>query len=83
VTQGKHTDRLLTVCYLPTNLIVIAAMVHWHGRIRTRLRITAGLLGFTLALVGVVWVRPGPAQPLDSCADTLLVADACSVPSGN
>jgi hypothetical protein len=57
--QGKHTDRLLTVCYLPVNLVVIAAMVHWNGRVRPRLRVIAGLLGFTFALLAVTLVRCG------------------------
>ena len=48
--QGQHTDRLLTICYLPVNLAVIAALVHWHDALRPRLRILGGLLGFTLAM---------------------------------
>lgn len=51
--QGKHTDRLLTVSYLPANLVVIAAMVHYHAHMRPRLRIMGGLLGFTLAVSAV------------------------------
>lgn len=55
--QGKHTDRLLTVSYLPVNLVVIAAMVRWHARVRPRLRILGGLAGFTLAISAVPLVR--------------------------
>lgn len=56
-SQGKHTDRLLTVSYLPVNLIVIAAMVRWHAHVRPRLRILGGLAGFTLAISAVPLVR--------------------------
>lgn len=56
--QGKHTDRLLTVSYLPINLVVIAAMVRWHASVRPRLRILGGLGGFTLAISAVPLVRP-------------------------
>lgn len=55
--QGQHTDRLLTVFYLPSNLLMVSAMVATHGAVRPRLRITAGLLGFTLALAAVTLVR--------------------------
>ena len=55
--QGRHTDRLLTVCYLPVNLATVCAMVCLHGAVRPRLRIQAGLGGFTLALTAVTLVR--------------------------
>lgn len=54
--QGRHTDRLLTVAYLPANLAVVAAMVALHGALRPRLRGVVGLLGFSLALLAVTWV---------------------------
>ena len=55
--QGKHVDRLFTIVYLPTNLAVLAAMIHWHANIRPKLRIVGGLSGFTLAMLGVPLVR--------------------------
>ena len=47
----------MTISYLPVNLVVIAAMVHFHLRVRPRLRILGGLLGFTLSLSAVPLVR--------------------------
>lgn len=55
--QGRHTDRLLTVCYLPVNLATVCTMVCFHRAVRPRLRIQAGLGGFTLALTAVTLVR--------------------------
>ena len=55
--QGRHVDRLMTISYLPVNLVVIAAMVHFHLRVRPRLRILGGLLGFTLSISAVPLVR--------------------------
>lgn len=55
--QGKHTDRLMTISYLPVNLVVIAALVRWHAHVHTRLRILSGLAGFTLAVSAVPLVR--------------------------
>ena len=101
--QGRHTDRLLTISYLPVNLATVSTMVRslWvqlldltapgclsrsglrgasgsadaaacegddaavsipmqvclHGAVRPKLRIQAGLGGFTLALAAVTLVR--------------------------
>lgn len=52
------------MAYLPVNLVVIAAMVHWHARVlRPWLRVMAGLVGFTLAIAAVPLVRCEPLRP--------------------
>lgn len=61
VLQGAHTDRLLTISYLPVNLAVIAAMVRLHGRISTRLRVLGGLAGFTATVATVPLVSAAAA----------------------
>lgn len=55
--QGRHTDRLLTATYLPANLAVLAALTAAHGAVRPKLRIVAGLAGFSLALSAVTQVN--------------------------
>ncbi|KAK9803157.1 hypothetical protein WJX72_005612 [[Myrmecia] bisecta] len=50
---GRHTDRLFTVCYLPTNLAAIALMIHYQRRVTARLRILTGYAGFVVAMVAV------------------------------
>ena len=66
--QGKHTDRLATISYLPVNLVVIAAMVRCHAVVRPRLRIMSGLLGYTLAISAVPLVSPSCRFPAGSRA---------------
>ncbi|KAL4428588.1 hypothetical protein ABPG77_008900 [Micractinium sp. CCAP 211/92] len=78
---GKHTDRLLTVAYLPVNLVVIAAMVHWHARLRPALRISAGLVGFTLAIAAVPLLDLAPSSP-GTLALLLLLVAACGICDG-
>ncbi|KAL4434383.1 hypothetical protein ABPG75_000824 [Micractinium tetrahymenae] len=78
---GKHTDRLLTVAYLPINLVVIAAMVHWHARMRPVLRIVTGLVGFTLAIAAVPLLDLAPASS-GTLAVLLLLVAACGLCDG-
>lgn len=76
-----HTDRLLTISYLPCNLVVIAAMVHWHARVHPRLRILGGLAGYTLAVAAVPLLDLAPAAPATLGALLALVA-ACGACDG-
>ena len=57
----------MTISYLPVNLVVIAAMVHLHLRVRPRLRILCGLLGFTLSISAVPLVRAVTERSHSSC----------------
>lgn len=47
---GYHVDRLLTVCYLPVNFLVLLAFIYAHDRVQQRLRIVAGFIVFTVAV---------------------------------
>lgn len=67
---GKHTDRLLTATYLPANLAVVLAMVLTHGRLRPRVRVVGGLLGFTAAIIAVILL--GTREPTDRTLAMLL-----------
>ena len=75
LAQGKHTDRLLTISYLPVNLAVIATMVHMHSRVRPRLRIVGGLLGFTLAISAVPLVSS--LASLGRCSTSAALPGCC------
>ncbi|KAK9797775.1 hypothetical protein WJX73_000594 [Symbiochloris irregularis] len=50
---GKHADRLFTICYLPTQLIVLALLMLGQDQTRLRLRIAAGLGGFCLVMFSI------------------------------
>ena len=52
-----HLDRLITVSYLPTNLAVLAALIHHHHRVRPSLRILGGLSAFVVAVSLMPLVR--------------------------
>ena len=61
--QGRHADRLFTVCYLPVNLAVLLLVVRHHTRVRPLLRIVGGFVGFTLAVSAVPLVSLGGTAP--------------------
>jgi equilibrative nucleoside transporter 1/2/3 len=79
VFPGRHTDRLLTVSYLPVNLATVSAMVCLHGAVRPRLRIQAGLSGFTLALAAVTLMNhsSGAAAALAALLALVAACGAC------
>jgi equilibrative nucleoside transporter 1/2/3 len=49
--QGYHVDRLLTICYLPVNFLVLLAFIYAHDRVQQKLRIVAGFVSFTVAVL--------------------------------
>lgn len=58
--QGKHADRLFTICYLPTQLAVLALLMLGKDQSRMRLRIVAGLGGFCLIMFSIPLVSRHP-----------------------
>jgi hypothetical protein len=44
-------DRLFTVCYLPSCLLLLGLTMRYSNIITTRIRILAGFIGFTVLLV--------------------------------
>ena len=58
---GYQVDRLFTIFYLPVNLIVLAFFIHIHDHVKQRLRIVAGLVAFTAAVLAM------PLVSLDVC----------------
>ena len=56
-TQGKHVDRLMTVCYLPANLLTLGVIIWARLLARPKLRVVGGMLGFALAMLLVALVR--------------------------
>lgn len=51
--QGRHTDRLITVCYLPVTLVMLLVMIHYNHRTNIALRISGGMAGFCLSMIAV------------------------------
>lgn len=49
--QGQHVDRLITVSYLPLNLIVLALFVSYHNAGHAGIRILGGFCAFALAML--------------------------------
>ena len=56
--QGQHADRLFTVAYLPVQLMVLAAMIHYDTHLPTRPRIIAGFISFAGIMLFVPLVSP-------------------------
>ena len=61
VAQGRHPDRLFTVCYLPTQLATLAVVMLYHTQFNSRLRIILGLAGFCIAMVAIPALNAGSA----------------------
>ncbi|KAL3138213.1 hypothetical protein ABBQ38_005434 [Trebouxia sp. C0009 RCD-2024] len=62
---GRHADRLITVCYLPTTLVMLLVMIHYNHRTNIALRISGGMAGFCLSMIAVplldaITVRQSP-----------------------
>lgn len=57
MAQGRHADRLFSICYLPVQLLVLASMMYDESRWPTRPRILLGLAGFCVAMIIVPAVR--------------------------
>lgn len=51
--QGRHTDRLITVCYLPVTLMMMLVMIHYNHRTNIALRIVGGMAGFCISMIAV------------------------------
>lgn len=51
--QGRHTDRLITVCYLPVTLAMLLLMIHYNDRTNIALRIVGGMAGFCVSMIAV------------------------------
>ena len=51
--QGRHTDRLITVCYLPVTLVMLLVMIHYNHRTNIALRISGGMAGFCVSMIAV------------------------------
>ena len=51
--QGQHTDRLITVCYLPVTLAMLLLMIHYNDRTNIALRIVGGMAGFCISMIAV------------------------------
>ena len=51
--QGRHTDRLITVCYLPVTLVMLLVMIHYNNRTNIALRIVGGMAGFCISMIAV------------------------------
>jgi len=81
VAQGVHVDRLITVCYLPFNLIVLALLIHYHGVISARLRVVAGFAVFTLAAAAMPLLDSFPAGS-GSLALMLILVATCGIADG-
>ena len=71
--QDRHVDRLFTVCYLPVDLAVTGAMLHFHSALPLRPRAIIGFSGMlaSLALVVIAGVLLPPSGP---ALATVLVA---------
>lgn len=50
---GHHTDRLITVCYLPVTLVMMLVMIHYNHRTNIALRIVGGMAGFCISMIAV------------------------------
>ncbi|DBA79274.1 TPA: hypothetical protein ACH3X2_007822 [Trebouxia sp. C0005] len=50
---GQHTDRLITVCYLPVTLAMLLLMIHYNDRTNIALRIVGGMAGFCISMIAV------------------------------
>eukprot|EP00891_Asterochloris_glomerata_P003381 jgi/Astpho2/3381/Aster-x1144 len=76
---GAHADRLCTVCYLPTTLVVLALMIRLHDRTDRQLRIQAGLAGYIAALVAVpvLDAMSGGSAPLGAVLALLVMVGVC------
>lgn len=51
--QGRHTDRLITVCYLPVTLVMLLVMIHFNHHTNLTLRILLGMAGFCCSMIAV------------------------------
>ena len=51
--QGRHTDRLITVCYLPVTLVMLLVMIHYNHHTNLKVRVLLGMAGFVCAMVAV------------------------------
>jgi hypothetical protein len=56
-------DRLFTVCYLPSCLLLLALTMRYSNVVTARARILAGFIGFTVLLVLVPLVSLLNRQP--------------------
>ena len=54
---GRHADRLMTVAYLPVQLVVLAVMIRYDVHLPTRPRIIAGFGVFAAIMLVVPLVR--------------------------
>ena len=51
--QGRHTDRLITVCYLPVTLAMLLLMIHYNDRTNIALSVIGGMAGFCVSMIAV------------------------------
>lgn len=56
-SQGRHTDRLITVCYLPVTLVMLLVMIHYNHHTNLKVRVLMGMAGFVCAMIAVPLVR--------------------------
>jgi hypothetical protein len=59
--QGRHMDRLFTVCYLPVCLLLLGVAIKFNN-IPGRPRILVSFAAFTLIMLGLPLVRATSVQ---------------------
>ena len=67
-TQGRHTDRLITVCYLPITLVMLLVMIHYNHCTNIALRISGGMAGFCLSMIAVPLVSMSSYYAQGTCS---------------
>lgn len=75
-------DRLITVCYLPVNLLFIASFIHFHEVVRSRPRILGGFGAFTLAVTAMPLLDMFIPAGNGSLAVMLLLVAVCGMADG-
>lgn len=76
ILQGKHVDRLITVCYLPLNLMVLTLLIPLHNSGHSVTRVLSGFIVFALSMLIVPIVRLSnsfDASALNTCARSILL----------
>eukprot|EP00884_Botryococcus_braunii_P001422 jgi/Botrbrau1/11280/Bobra.0038s0046.1 len=75
---GRHTDRLITVSYLPIMLLALTAIVLNRRRPPRRVVIVAGLSGFLISMSIIpLWGAAAAGQPSASGGALFCGGDRC------
>eukprot|EP00890_Picochlorum_soloecismus_P002005 jgi/Picsp_1/2805/NSC_01031-R1_equilibrative nucleoside transporter len=80
VFPGKHVDRLITVCYLPLNLMVLALLIPLHNSGHSVKRVLFGFIVFALSML-IVPLMDMSAHP--SLMTMLILVAICGAADGS